>query len=87
MPWQLTEGEDSCYPETSGKKAAGTNLIGAVHKPNAARHTVAGASRWQTEQAGLIGARDLLAPVRDRFTEGFYTPDLTDAMTLLDELS
>jgi hypothetical protein len=48
---------------------------------------VAGASRWQTEQTGLIEARDLLAPVRDRFTEGFYTPDLTDAKTLLDELS
>ena len=41
----------------------------------------------QTEQAGLIEARDLLAPVCDRFTEGFDTPDLTDAKTLLDELS
>ncbi len=29
MPWQLTVGEDFCYPETNGKKAAGTNLINA----------------------------------------------------------
>ena len=41
----------------------------------------------KTEQAGLIEARDLLAPVCDQFTEGFDTPDLTDAKTLLDELS
>ena len=32
-------------------------------------------------------ARDLLAPVYDSFTEGFDTPDLKDAKTLLDELA
>jgi predicted ATPase len=31
-------------------------------------------------------ARDLLAPVYGWFTEGFATPDLKDAKTLLDEL-
>ncbi len=31
-------------------------------------------------------ALDLLAPVYDRFTEGFDTPDLIEARTLLDEL-
>ncbi len=32
-------------------------------------------------------ARDLLAPVYDWFTEGFDTPDLGEAKTLLEELS
>jgi predicted ATPase/class 3 adenylate cyclase len=32
-------------------------------------------------------ARDLLAPIYDWFTEGFDTPDLKDAKTLLDDLS
>jgi predicted ATPase len=31
-------------------------------------------------------ARQLLAPVYDRFTEGFETPDLRSAKALLDEL-
>jgi predicted ATPase len=31
-------------------------------------------------------ARDLLAPMYGWFTEGFDTPDLTDAKALLDEL-
>ncbi len=32
-------------------------------------------------------ARDLLAPVYGWFTEGFYTADLKEAKSLLDELS
>ena len=32
------------------------------------------------------GARDLLAPIHDWFTEGFDTADLKDAKALLDEL-
>jgi len=32
-------------------------------------------------------ARDLLAPIYDWFTEGFDTPDLKDAKTLLEELA
>jgi predicted ATPase len=32
-------------------------------------------------------ARDLLAPVYGWFTEGFDTPDLKDAKSLLDELA
>ena len=40
---------------------------------------------WQAQ--GKPGeARDLLAPVYGWFTEGFGTPDLRDARTLLDEL-
>ena len=35
----------------------------------------------------LAEARDLLAPVHDWFTEGFDTPDLTEAKALLDELN
>ncbi len=41
---------------------------------------------WQA--AGKTAeAHELLAPVYGWFTEGFDTPDLTDAKTLLDELS
>jgi hypothetical protein len=32
-------------------------------------------------------ARQVLAPVYDRFTEGFATPDLRAAKALLDELN
>ena len=38
------------------------------------------------EQGRRGEARDLLAPVYGRFTEGFDTPDLKDAKALLDEL-
>lgn len=41
---------------------------------------------WQT-QAKWIEARDLLQPVYDWFTEGFDTPDLQEAYTLLEQLS
>jgi predicted ATPase len=41
---------------------------------------------WQ-QQGKVEEAHDLLAPVHDWFTEGFDTPDLTDAKTLLDELT
>jgi len=34
----------------------------------------------------LSGARDLLAPAYDGFTEGFDTQDLKDAKALLEEL-
>jgi len=47
-----------------------------------------------TSLAGLWGdngsrgpARELLAPVYEAFTEGFYTPDLRDAKALLDALA
>jgi len=41
---------------------------------------------WQT-QARLAEARDLLAPVYGRFSEGFATADLIAARRLLDELA
>ena len=40
---------------------------------------------WQ-HQGKIQEARDLLAPVYAWFTEGFDTPDLQEAKTLLDEL-
>ena len=40
---------------------------------------------WQS-QGKNKKARDLLAPVYDRFTEGFDTADLKEAKALLDEL-
>jgi predicted ATPase len=38
-------------------------------------------------QGKRTAARDLLAPVYDWFTEGFDTPDLTEAKALLDALN
>ena len=43
-------------------------------------------ARLRRDQNRPTEARDLLAPVYGWFTEGFDTPDLTDAGALLDEL-
>jgi tetratricopeptide (TPR) repeat protein len=43
-------------------------------------------ARLWGEQGRRAAARDLLAPVYDWFTEGFGTPDLKEAKSLLDEL-
>jgi hypothetical protein len=44
-------------------------------------------ARLWRDQARSKEARELLAPVYDRFTEGFATADLRAAKTLLDEVS
>jgi class 3 adenylate cyclase/predicted ATPase len=44
-------------------------------------------ARLRRDQGCHTGARDLLAPIYGWFTEGFDTPDLREAKTLLDELS
>jgi predicted ATPase len=44
-------------------------------------------ARLRRDQGHRTEARDLLAPVYGWFTEGFDTPDLKDAKTLLDELA
>jgi len=44
-------------------------------------------ARLQRHQGRIGGARDLLAAVYNRFTEGFGTADLQSATRLLDELS
>jgi predicted ATPase len=41
---------------------------------------------WRDQGKGAE-ARDLLAPIYGRFTEGFDVPDLKDAKELLDDLS
>ena len=43
-------------------------------------------ARLWRDQGRLHDARDLLMPIYEWFTEGFDTPDLRDAKTLLDEL-
>jgi predicted ATPase len=43
------------------------------------------AQLWR-DQGRRAEARDLLAPVRGWFTEGFETPDLKEAKALLEEL-
>jgi predicted ATPase len=44
-------------------------------------------ARLFRDQGSRAEARDLLAPVYGWFTEGFDTPDLKQANTLLGELS
>ena len=44
------------------------------------------ANLW-SERTEQSDARDVLAPIYDRFTEGFDTPDLVEAKALLDKLS
>jgi predicted ATPase len=44
-------------------------------------------ARLWRDQGRSEAARELLAPVYDRFTEGFATADLRAAKSLLDELS
>jgi len=44
-------------------------------------------ARLRRDQGRLGEARDFLAPVYGWFTEGFATPDLKEAKTLLDELA
>ena len=39
------------------------------------------------KRGAIIQARELLAPLYSGFTEGFDTPDLKDAKSLLAELS
>jgi class 3 adenylate cyclase/tetratricopeptide (TPR) repeat protein len=39
------------------------------------------------ERRGRVAARELLAPIYAWFSEGFYTADLKDAKTLLDQLA
>src|SRR5215472_5853267 len=44
-------------------------------------------ARLWRDQGKRTEARDLLAPIYGRFTEGFDTPDLKEAKALLDALS
>jgi predicted ATPase len=44
-------------------------------------------ARLRRDQGRRAEALDLLAPVYGWFTEGFATPDLKEAKTLLDELT
>ena len=44
-------------------------------------------ARLWRDQGKPVEARDLLMPVYSWFTEGFDTPDLREAKTLLDELA
>jgi predicted ATPase len=44
-------------------------------------------ARLRRDQGRRAEARDLLAPIYSWFTEGFDTPDLKEAMALLDELT
>ncbi len=44
-------------------------------------------ARLWGETKRKVEARDILAPVYGWFSEGFDTPDLMDAKTLLDELA
>ena len=73
-------GAEACFLEAirvaDGQAAKGWELRAATSI----------ARLWQAQ--GKPGpVRDVLAPIYGWFTEGFETPDLTDARTLLDELT
>jgi hypothetical protein len=58
------------------------------HGPPIERFSMHASSATPTRDQGKRSeARDLLAPVCNWFTEGFDTPVLQEAKTLLDELS
>jgi predicted ATPase len=62
-----------------------------LHRGQKARSIELRASRdlariWR-DQGKRTEARDLLAPIYGSFTEGFDTPDLKQAKTLLEELA
>jgi hypothetical protein len=50
------------------------------------RATICVAKLW-CKQGGAKEARELLVPIFDRLTEGFDTPDLIEAKTLLNEIA
>jgi predicted ATPase len=63
----------------------------AIARRQEARHWELGAAtslaRLWRDQGKRTEARDLLAPIYGWFTEGFDTPDLKEAKSLLDELA
>lgn len=87
----LRAGADALLAENS-QSAAETVLLKAlaVAKAQGAlawelRTATSLAELWQ-RQGRLQQAHDLLAPIYNRFTEGFATPDLSKVRRLLDEL-
>jgi predicted ATPase len=76
--------------DPTGAEAAFQQAIAVAHRQNAKfwelRATTSLARLWR-EQGKVTAARNLLAPVYGWFTEGFDTPVLIDAKTLLDALS
>ena len=66
-----------------GASAIGRKLTADIDLYRAANSL---ARLWQS-QGNVTEARDLVSPLYDWFTEGFDTPDQTDAKTLIDELS
>ena len=80
----------------SGPDAAGTaqsiflSSLNIAHRQGALSwelRTATSLARLWRDQRRLAEARDLLAPVYGRFSEGFATADLTAARRLLDELA
>jgi predicted ATPase len=87
--WRLTRG---CGATTDAAKAEGhfERAIAIALEQKARswelRAATSMARLWR-EQGKRQQARDLLAPVYGRFTEGFDTVDLKAAKALLDELA
>jgi hypothetical protein len=60
-----------------------TRRCGAAGVEDALRLATSFACLWR-DQGKRTEARDLLAPIYGRFSEGFDTPDLKEAKALLD---
>jgi predicted ATPase len=81
---QLFQDRDPTAAETMFKEA-----IGIAQRQGAKLwelRAAASLARLRRDQGRRAEARDFLAPVYGWFTEGFATPDLIEAKTLLDEL-
>ena len=62
------------------------DIAAAQSAKGAQLHAANSLARFWRDQGRAQQARELLAPVYGWFTEGFDTPDLKEARTLLDEL-
>jgi predicted ATPase len=71
-------GQPLAYPVVQKSGAAAAKLWEL--------RAVVSLARLRRDQGDRVAARDLIAPVFCRFTEGFAMPDLKEAKALLDEL-
>jgi predicted ATPase len=83
-----------CLTKASGRtsevEACYRNAVGIAREQGARSLELRSAmslTRLWCDQDKREDARNLLAPVYDRFTEGFDTQDLVEAKALLDELA
>jgi predicted ATPase len=73
--------------EAEASLQTAVEIAAAQSAKGAQLHAANSLARLWRDQGKTQQARNLLAQVYDGFTEGFDTPDLKEAKTLLDELA